>query len=60
MQICNRSMQKFDGILKHIIIEIFVEMEQEGHADFLGINYFLDSDCAVFAISVSMVSLNNS
>ena len=52
-------MQQFDGILKKVIVEVLVEVEQEVHADLFGVHQLLDSHCAVLNVSVGVIGLHN-
>ena len=53
-------MQKLDGILKEVIVQVLVKVQQELKWDFFGIDHFLDWEVAVVAVSIKMVSLDNS
>jgi hypothetical protein len=52
-------MQKFDGILEEVIVEVLVKMEQEVHADLLGIHQLLNSHSALLDVAVGVVALHH-
>ena len=54
-----RSMKELDCILEQIIIKVFVEMQQEMHWDFLGVNHLLGGEGTVFTVSVEMVGFDH-
>ena len=52
-------MQKFDGILEEVIVEVLVKMEQEVHTDLLGIHQLLNSNSALLDVAVGVVALHH-